>query len=104
MYNQNFTATGLSTTSVSIPQAGPIFIKGNISLPILSQGGSASTVVTTVNQNGSAIYTGPAGAEGFYVTANAASNDTIAVVFSSSTTNDAVINNVKATFSIGSGQ
>jgi hypothetical protein len=103
-WNQNFTATGLSTLSTYAPAAGPAFVKGKVQVPTLVNGGGASSVVVTVNQNGSPIYTGVAGAEGFYTVMSCALNDVIAVVFSSSAAADQGLNVIKSEISIGSGQ
>jgi hypothetical protein len=103
-FNQNIESTGLGTTSVTVPYAGAYFVKGKTTLPTLVDGSGASSLVITVNQNGSPIYTGPAGAEGFYTTASCAANDVLAIVLSSSAAVDAVNNAVKSRFSIGQGQ
>lgn len=106
MYNQNLTNVGLNTLTTSVPTAGPYSIKGKLTLPTYTDDGSTGTsaVVTTVNQNGSPIYTGLAGAEGFYTTFLAAAGDTITVVFTSSATVDQAPNAVKATIGLTSGQ
>ena len=103
-FNQNIESVGLSTISVTVPFAGPYFVKGKVFLPTLVDGGVASSVVITVNQNGSPVYTGLAGAEGFYVDISCAANDVIAVVPSSSVTTDQALNAVKVRISIGQGQ
>jgi hypothetical protein len=102
-YNQNFTFTGLGTLSTSLPIAGPYFVDGKITVPTIVSGGVPSQLVVTINQNGSPIYVGPAGAEGFHVDLLGAVNDTLAVVFSSSLASDALINTNKAVIAIGSG-
>lgn len=103
-FNQNIESTGLNTTSVTVPFAGPYFVKGQFTIPTLVDGGGASSLVVTVNQNGSPVYTGNAGAEGFYTDVSCAANDVIAIVLSSSAAVDAVNNAVKAVYSIGQGQ
>lgn len=102
-FNQNVSFAGLGTFSTTLQDAGPYFVEGKMSIPTLTNGGGISALVVTVNQNGSPIYTGTAGAEGFYKSFNAAALDVIAVVFSSANAVDAGLNVVKATISIGSG-
>lgn len=104
-YNQSAVFNGLGTFTVITPIAGNYFVEGKISLPTLSTGATAnSAVVTTINQNGSPVYTGTAGAEGFRTDIAAAANDTIAVVFSSAAAVDKALNVIKATIQIGQGQ
>ena len=103
-YNQSLTATGLTTLTVSVPQAGAGFVKGTLTLPTISQGGGQSSVVTTISQNSTPVYTGVAGAEGFYVDLLFAANDSIAIAFSSSAAPDLPLNVIKAQVQIGSGQ
>lgn len=109
-FNQNIESVGLGTTSVTVPYAGPYFVKGKITLPTLVGGqgspgqASASSLVVTINQNGSPVYSGPVGAEGFYNDISCAAYDVIAIVLSSSAPVDAVLNAVKAVYSIGQGQ
>ena len=108
-FNQNFTATGLSTLTASVPQAGPTFVKGKLSLPTLVGGGGASSCVVTVSQtplSGSptVVYTGSAGAEGFFVNILCAAQDTVTVALSSSAAPDQPLNVIKAQIQIGSGQ
>jgi hypothetical protein len=103
-FNQNIESTGLGTTSVTVPYAGPYFVKGKITIPTLVGGAGASSLVVTVNQNGSSVYSGPFGAEGFYVDISCAAFDVIAIVLSSAAAPDAVLNSVKAVYSIGQGQ
>jgi hypothetical protein len=105
-FNQNIESTGLNTVSTTVPYAGPYFVKGKFTIPSLvgEDSNSASSLVVTVNQNGSPVYTGSAGAEGFYTDISCAAYDVIAIVLSSSAAVDAVINAVKAVYSIGQGQ
>jgi hypothetical protein len=103
-FNQNIESVGLSTTSVTVPFAGPYFVKGKFLIPTSVGGAGQSSLVVTVNQNGSPVYTGSAGAEGFYTDISCAANDVIAMVLSSSAAVDAVNNAVKAVYSIGQGQ
>lgn len=103
-YVQNTVFNGLGTQSFTIPIAGPYFVEGHLSLPSLVGGGGASQVVVTINQNGSPIYTGQAGAEGFYKDMLCAANDVIAVVLNSSAAPNLGLNVIKANISIGLGE
>jgi hypothetical protein len=103
-FNQNIESTGLNTISTTVPYAGPYFVKGQFTLPTLVDGAGASSLVVTVNQNGSPVYSGLAGAEGFYKNLLCAAYDVIAIVLSSAASVDAVNNAVKAVYSIGQGQ
>lgn len=102
-FNQNAAIGGLNTYSVIVPNAGPYAIKGKLTLPTIVGGGGASSCVVTVNQNGSPVYTGVAGAEGYFTTLNCAVGDTIAVVLSSAAAVDQALNAVKATVGITQG-
>ena len=102
-YNQNLSFSGLGTFTFVVVQAGPYFIEGKLYLPTIVNGGGASAVVVTINQNSSPVYVGTAGAEGFKADINCAANDSIAIVLSSAAAPDQGLNNVKSTFSIGQG-
>ena len=102
-FNQNYTLSGLVTLSVGVPNAGPYVVKGKISLPTVTDGGGASSVVAVVNLNGSPVYTGTAGAEGFRANLLCAAGDTVAVVLSSAAAPDNVLNAVKSTVEIYQG-
>lgn len=103
-FAQNSTSCGLTTNTFTAPVAGPYFIKGKVTLPTITTAGYLSSCVVTINVNGSPIYTGAAGAEGFYTTTTCAANDVIAVVFSSGLATDAALNAIKATIALGLGQ
>ena len=104
-FNQNLTFAGLGTLSITVPLAGAYFAEGHISLPTLAKGDIApSALVVVVNQNGSPVYTGQAGAEGFYVNLSCAINDVIAMVFSSGAAVDQGLNVIKSVVSIGLGE
>lgn len=104
-FNQNLVFNGLGTLSLTVPVAGAYFIDGKISLPTMPKGDSApSSCLVTINQNGSPIYTGIAGAEGFYKTVTCAASDVLAMVFSSSAAVDQPLNVIKSVVSIGLGQ
>lgn len=106
MFAQNLTMTGLNSYSVSVPTAGPYFVKGKISLPTISNGGGQSLCVATItNRTGpTTVYTGLPGAEGFYVDTPCAANDVLTITFSSSAPADQPPNVIKAVVSVGSGQ
>ncbi len=103
-FNQNIESTGLGTTSVTVPYTGAYFVDGKFTIPTSVGGAGQSSLVITVNQNGSPVYTGNAGAEGFYTDISCTAYDVITMVLSSSAAVDAVNNAVKATYSIGQGQ
>lgn len=104
-YNQNLTVAGLGTTTILIPTSDIYTIKGTLTLPTLTttSGVGQSAVVVTVNQNGSPIYTGPAGSEGFSTGCTAAANDSITIVLTSAAAIDLPPNSVKMTVSIWEG-
>jgi hypothetical protein len=105
-FNQNAAIGGLNSYAVAVPAAGPYFVKGTLSLPTIVNGGGASSVVVTIT-NGTGpvtIYTGVAGAEGFYTDTLCAANDVLTIALTSSNANDQGTNTVKAVVSIGSGQ
>jgi hypothetical protein len=100
-FSTNIATTGLNTTTTSIPLAGTYLVTGKLSVPTLVGGAGASSVVTTVTQNSSTMYTGLAGAEGFAVTLNCAAGDTVAVTYASSAAPDEQPNAIKTVISIG---
>ncbi len=101
---QTIVFNGLGTFATTVPTAGPWVIRGKSSVPQLNTGSSAaSAMITTVNQNGSPIYTSTAGAEGFNVTTNCAANDAITVVYTSAAAVDAALNVIKSTIELAQG-
>ena len=106
MYNQNLTNVGINTLSYSLPEAGPANVRGKLTLPQLYDDGSQgqSAVVVTVKQNGTTIYTGLPGAEGFRVDFLGAAGDAMQVIFASAAAIDQDINVVKASVGFSSGQ
>jgi hypothetical protein len=99
---QNLTLAGLTSVTTSAPTAGVYQILGKISVPYIPGGSTAtSSVVATIQQNNSTIYTGPAGAEGFAWAASCAAGDTLSVALTSSTAVDQGTNVIKAAISIG---
>lgn len=104
-YNISSNYTGLATITLpAAPTADPYTIQGTLVLPSVSKGSSAnSSVVVVVNKNGSAIYTGVAGAMGFKVVATLAAGDIITIVPSSSNTVDQGKQTVKITVQMWEG-
>jgi hypothetical protein len=102
-FNQNLVFNGLGSISFTIPIAGQYFFEGNISLPSIVGGSGPSSVVVVVNQNGSPVYTGVAGATGFRCDVLCAFDDVMQIVFSSAAAPDQVLNSVKSTISYGIG-
>jgi hypothetical protein len=103
-YNTVEPISGLRTTQMPNMNPGPHQFVGKLTLPRASQGSSgASQVVVTVNQNGSPVYVGIPGADGFETGVNIAVNDVITVVTSSNQPVDQVLNAVKLTVSIWEG-
>ncbi len=103
-YNQNLIFNGLGTLSITVPEAGPYFVEGHISLPTLTDGGGESALVVEISLNEDVIYTGDAGASGFRTTFTADALDEVSIDFSSSADADQVLNVIKSVISIGSGQ
>lgn len=96
--------SGLRTTTMPSMSPGPHQFVGKLTLPRASQGSaSASQVVVTVNQNGSPVYIGIPGADGFETGVNIALNDVITVVTSSINPADQQLNAVKLMVSIWEG-
>ncbi len=102
-YNQNLAFNGLGTLSITIPFDGAFFFDGKISLPTLTNGGGVSACLVTINQNGSPVYTGIAGAEGFKTDIACTAGDVIAMVFSSAAAADQGLNVIKSVIAIGTG-
>lgn len=94
--------SGLGSFSQSVPMAGEYDVIGSLTLPGIGKGDSAnSQVVAVVKQNGTTMYTGLAGAEGFQLVLNCAASDIILVQLSSAAAVDQGINVVKCTVAIG---
>ena len=103
-FNQNASFAGLKTYSVIVPAAGLYFVDSKISLPSVRDGdGKVSLHLAVVNVNGSPVYTGLAGAEGFKTDMICAAGDTVAVVLSSAAAADQPLNVIKSNIAIGSG-
>lgn len=88
MPNYNISNSYVGLTPVVLPAApntGQYTIQGHIRHPSISQGSAAnSTVVITVLQNATVIYTGSPGDNGFKVVMNLVQGDIVTVSPSSS--------------------
>lgn len=106
-FSQNQISTGLVTITTAAPAAGPYVISGKLTLPTISEEDRSdlgtSQVVVTVAQNGSTVYTGLAGAEGFKANLLCAAFDVLTVSMTSSAAIDQTPNIVKAAISLSSG-
>ena len=102
-YSQNIVWTGLGTYTTKVMDAGIYKVSGHIDLPTLSKGVGQSSCLTVINVNGSPVYTGVAGAEGFLTDVTCAALDVITIVLSSSAAADLPLNVIKASFSISVG-
>ena len=103
-FNQNLVFNGLGTISLTVPVAGPYVLRGHMSLPMISKGDTAnSELVVVVNKNGSPIYTGLAGAEGFQVKTTCSALDVLAFVFSSAAAVDQPLNVIKSCIDVSIG-
>ena len=108
-YSQNFSISGLETLTVVMPLAGLYKLEGKIKLPRLSQSDPSdpnylsypSSVVATIKQNGTTIFTSSAGSDGFSIPLLAALKDSITVQLSSSSAQDEVLDAVSCVVSIG---
>lgn len=99
---QNVVITGLQTLHLFAPVSGIYDLAGKMTLPEIYEGNSAaSQVVASVTQNGTTVYTGLAGADGFRLPLNCVIGDNIAVTLSSSAPVDQPINAVKCVISFG---
>lgn len=103
MYNQNFVFNGLGTLTVPVPETGNYQLKCKTSLPTLSNGGGVSACLVVINDNGSPIYTGTAGDEGFEYNGYLTSGHTLTFVWTSSATSDQGLNVIKSVVSISTG-
>ena len=102
-YYQNVNFNGLGTFSFNAPETSAFEIDGKISLPTIVGGNGPSSLVVTIKQNGTTMYTGLPGAEGFFVQISCTFNDLIQIIFSSSAAIDATLNAVKSTIAISEG-
>lgn len=108
-FSDTYAISGLETLTLVVPLAGTYTLAGKLVLPRLSQTDPTdpnyltypSQVVTTVKQNGSTIFTSTAGQDGFSIPVLAAAKDSFTVQLSSSAAQDAVLNAVSATITLG---
>lgn len=101
-FNMNCGIVGLQSVTFGIPEAGTFLVSAKLTLPTIPEGESTnSQVVVTINQNGSTVYTGPAGAKGCGFETTCLANDTIQVLLSSSAAIDQGLNVVRAVISVG---
>ncbi len=93
------TFSGLGTFDFSVPDTCNASIQGTITLPTIPEGSTTnSQVVVTVSINGGgAIYTGTAGAEGFYLTHSMTAGDIFHVTLASSAVVDQATNAIRST-------
>jgi hypothetical protein len=103
-FNQSGELAGLNTYTVSVPTAGAYSIGWKNYLPRLSQGGTQSSLVVTINQNGSPVFTSTAGADGGSFDLICASGDSITLVTSSSAAGDQALNLIKTQVAFSGGQ
>lgn len=105
-FNQSFALSGLTSIDTAVPAAGPYFVSGKVQLPtVTAGGGQSSCVVTITNRTGPVtLYTGIAGADGFYVDTLCAAGDVLRVALTSAAAADTPLNVIKAEVAIGSGQ
>jgi hypothetical protein len=103
-FNQSGELAGLNTYTISVPTAGAYSIDWKNYLSRLAQGGSPSSLVTTINQNGSPVFTSTAGSDGGHYDLSCSAGDTITLVTSSSAPVDETLNNVKTQVAFSGGQ
>lgn len=104
----NLVFTGLGTLTYVIPAAGSYTFKGSAHVPTATEnagtGGNnigPSQVVIVIKQNGTTVYTGSAGDQGFKLSAlNCALSDSITFTTSSSAAVDQGPNAVKLSVAI----
>jgi len=93
---------GLESSSACIGSAGNYTIIGKLQLPSVTDGSSAnSSVVSTVKQNGTTIFTSQAGSSGFRINLPCAAGDIIQVSLSSAAAVDQPPAAVRCTVAIG---
>lgn len=105
-FNQTVNLSGLTSYSVSVPNAAPYTFDWKISLPTVVDGGGQSSVVMTITNTtqSTTIFTGIAGAQGgSCVYGSAAAGDVIQFALTSAASPDQGLNTVKATIAISQG-
>lgn len=103
-FSQNTEFSGLGTVTFVPAADGNYKMEGKISLPSPSQGGGESSVIVTINKNGSPVLVGPAAAKGFKSVQALLTSDTITIVLSSGAAADQPKNAVKSSISISAGE
>lgn len=105
-FNTSYVLGTLTSEDTAVPTAGTYFVDGKVQLPRLAAGGGQSSVVVTItNRTGPVtLYTGTAGADGFYVDALCAAGDVLRVALTSAAAADTPLNAIKCEVAIGSGQ
>jgi hypothetical protein len=103
-FNENLLIDGLGTTTFLVPNDGIYSVSGKMTLPTLITAGVQSQLVVTVNQNGTPVYVGPSGAEGFYVDVDCVAGDVLTVVLSSALPSDQQLNTIQGSISISQGE
>lgn len=101
--------SGLGTLSYIVDVAGTYSVKSKSTLPTITSGGVPSSLVTTINLNGSPVTggTSDAGAQGSYARGIVcALGDTLSVVYTSALASDAApnINVIKSQVQIYQGE
>lgn len=103
-FNQNSVFSGLGSYSTTVPFAGTYFVEGKSTIPTLVNGGGVSALLAVINLNGSPVYTGIAGNEGFRCDVACAALDVIQIVLSSSAAADQPANSIKTVIALGIGE
>jgi exosome complex RNA-binding protein Rrp42 (RNase PH superfamily) len=100
---QNLVITGLTSITTAFATTGVYLVDIKLTVPTIDEGSTAnSSVVVTLTQNSTVIYTGPAGAMGARTTVNATAGDTLTIALSSANSVDtSMLNVIKATIAIG---
>jgi hypothetical protein len=102
-FAENAVISGLNSYTVGIGSTAPHSFSGKLSLPSIVGGTGPSSVVVSATQNGTTVYTGQAGANGFKFDLNCTAGDTIVLSLTSAASVDNVANAVKATVAITKG-
>lgn len=103
-FKQNTAFSGLGTISFIAPAAQVYKFEAHIQLPNSSFSGLDSAVIVTINKNGSPVYVGSKAAQGFEVSIDLLTSDTVTIVLASAASADQPKNVVKSMISISSGE
>lgn len=100
--NTNFTVAGLNSNNCIIGSAGLYSVSGKVQLPTETEDGGtgASAVVCTISQNGTPLYSTPAGQMGFGLNVSCSAGDSISVALTSGAAIDQTPNVIKCTVSV----